>query len=47
MPKFLPPRRGTTMAIAVCEADVTVVSPPELVEHVRAWARTLDRVTRS
>ena len=35
------------MAIAVCNADVTVVSPPELVDHVRTWAATLDRVTRS
>ncbi|WP_019201736.1 YafY family protein [Tsukamurella sp. 1534] len=33
------------MAIAVLGADVTVVQPPELAEHVRGWAQNLARVT--
>ncbi|MDN5857578.1 MAG: YafY family transcriptional regulator [Pseudonocardia sp.] len=32
------------MALAVLGADAEILSPPELVEHVRGWARTLDRV---
>ncbi|KXP00182.1 helix-turn-helix transcriptional regulator [Tsukamurella pseudospumae] len=32
------------MAIAVLDAPVTVVRPPELVDHVAAWARNLARV---
>lgn len=33
-----------TMAVAALDADAEIVSPPELVEHVRKWARTLDQV---
>lgn len=32
------------MAIAVLDAPVTVVHPPELVDHVATWARTLSGV---
>lgn len=32
------------MAIAVLGADVTVVQPPELVDHVAGWVRNLNRV---
>ena len=33
-----------TMAMAVLGVDAEIISPPELVEHVRTWARTLDQV---
>ena len=32
------------MALAVLGVDAEVVSPPELVDHIRGWARSLDRV---
>jgi hypothetical protein len=32
------------MALAVLGVDAEVVSPPELVDHIRGWSRSLDRV---
>ncbi len=33
-----------TMAMAVLGVDAEIISPPELIEHVRTWVRTLDQV---
>jgi predicted DNA-binding transcriptional regulator YafY len=34
-----------TMALGGLGADFTVLSPPELLDHVRSWARTFSRAT--
>jgi predicted DNA-binding transcriptional regulator YafY len=33
------------MLLGAIGADFEVVSPPELLDHVRGWARTFDRAT--
>jgi len=33
------------MLLGSLGADFEVVSPPELLDHVRRWARTFDRAT--